>query len=65
MTQESLPSPTSENQTPTADQVRERLDTLAVFDQWMDEQLELLVAEWIHAAAPNAQRASKRGSFGR
>jgi hypothetical protein len=61
MMHESLPSPTSENKLPTADEVRESLDTLAVFDQWMDEQLELLVAEWIHTAAPNAQRPSKRG----
>lgn len=65
MMNESLPSPTSENKLPTADEIRESLDSLAVFDQWMDEQLELLVAEWIHAAAPNAQRASKRSEFGR
>lgn len=26
------------------------------FDRWMDEQLIVLVARWIHAAAPNANR---------
>jgi hypothetical protein len=29
------------------------------FDQWMDCQLEQLVAQWIHTAAPNAQRADR------
>jgi hypothetical protein len=29
------------------------------FDQWMDEQLDVLVARWVHAAAPNAARASR------
>ena len=29
-----------------------------VFDQWMDVELERLVARWIHAAAPNANRRS-------
>lgn len=29
------------------------------FDQWMDEQLDELVARWVHAAAPNAARASR------
>jgi hypothetical protein len=29
------------------------------FDQWMDEQLDELVARWLHAAAPNAARASR------
>ena len=28
----------------------------AEFDQWMDEHLEQLVAQWIHTAAPNASR---------
>lgn len=30
--------------------------TFPVFDLWMDVQLEKLVAQWIHTAAPNAQR---------
>jgi hypothetical protein len=30
--------------------------SFADFDQWMDVQLELLVAQWIHTAAPNANR---------
>jgi hypothetical protein len=29
-----------------------------VFDQWMDEALERLVARWIDSAAPNANRVS-------
>lgn len=28
------------------------------FEQWMDTQLDLLVAQWIHTAAPNASRPS-------
>jgi hypothetical protein len=36
------------------------------FDKWMDEQVELLVAQWIHTAAPNAQRAVQSSrKFGR
>ena len=31
----------------------------AEFDQAMDEQLERLVALWIHTAAPNASRVSR------
>ncbi len=27
-----------------------------VFEQWMDGELDRLIAQWIHAAAPNAQR---------
>lgn len=30
--------------------------TFVAFDQWMDEQLDQLVARWIHTAAPNATR---------
>ncbi len=30
-----------------------------VFDQWMDSQLEQLVARWIHTAAPNASRVQR------
>jgi UDP-N-acetylglucosamine:LPS N-acetylglucosamine transferase len=30
------------------------------FDDWMDEALDALVAQWIHAAAPNASRISRR-----
>jgi hypothetical protein len=26
------------------------------FDQWMDQQLALLVARWAHLAAPNASK---------
>ena len=28
-------------------------------DQWMDTQLNDLVAQWIHTAAPNAQRQER------
>ena len=34
------------------------------FEQWMDEQLDLLVARWIHTAAPNASRESLRQQVG-
>jgi len=29
------------------------------FDQWMDVQLDSLVARWIHMAAPNASRVQR------
>ncbi len=29
------------------------------FDQWMDGQLDELVARWVHTAAPNASRAQR------
>jgi hypothetical protein len=32
------------------------------FDQWMDAALELLVARWIHSAAPKASRVSLQRS---
>lgn len=36
------------------------------FDHWMDEQLEMLVARWIHAAAPNADKFNRvQQQFGR
>jgi hypothetical protein len=34
--------------------------SFAAFDQWMDLQLDLLVARWIHTAAPNAERLAMR-----
>ena len=30
--------------------------SFAAFDEWMDVQLGRLVAQWIHTAAPNANR---------
>jgi hypothetical protein len=30
--------------------------SFVAFDAWMDDQLARLVAQWIHAAAPNANR---------
>ena len=38
----------------------EESKSFAEFDQAMDEQLERLVARWIHTAAPNASRVSRR-----
>jgi hypothetical protein len=32
------------------------------FDQWMDGQLDNLVARWIHLAAPNAARVRRVSS---
>lgn len=39
--------------------------TLAEFDIWMDDQLESLVARWIHTAAPNAGRSAILRGVGR
>jgi hypothetical protein len=30
--------------------------SFVAFDEWMDDQLGRLVAQWIHTAAPNANR---------
>jgi hypothetical protein len=30
--------------------------SFVAFDEWMDSQLAQLVAQWIHTAAPNANR---------
>jgi hypothetical protein len=36
------------------------------FDEWMDGELEILVARWIHTAAPNANRLERqRARFGK
>ena len=41
-------------------------ETFVAFDLWMDAQLEQLVAQWIHTAAPNASRlAVMSNRFGR
>jgi hypothetical protein len=47
----------SEDQEQTA-LVVEESKSFVDFDHAMDEQLERLVAQWIHAAAPNASRVS-------
>ena len=39
--------------------VVEESKSFAEFDHAMDEQLERLVARWIHTAAPNASRVSR------
>ena len=33
-------------------------ESFTQFDQWMDADLERLVARWIHTAAPNANRVA-------
>ena len=46
--------------------VVEESKSFAEFDHAMDEQLERLVARWIHTAAPNASRVSRtRKDFNR
>jgi hypothetical protein len=41
-------------------------ESFAAFDLRMDQQLDELVALWIHAAAPNASRLGRtRKDFGR
>ena len=59
MTHDFLPSPAPDKQH-TADQIQKDLASLEALDRWMDEQLEELVAAWIHTAAPNAERAVRR-----
>lgn len=44
--------------------VAKALKSFAAFDRWMDAQLESLVAQWIHTAAPNADRVSRIQRFG-
>jgi hypothetical protein len=39
--------------------------SFVAFEQWMDEQLDQLVARWIHTAAPNASRLERRQQLGR
>jgi hypothetical protein len=40
--------------------------SFVAFDEWMDDQLGRLVAQWIHTAAPNANRLeSIQRRFGR
>jgi hypothetical protein len=34
-------------------------DVFRRFDQWMDQQLALLVAQWAHTAAPNASKPKR------
>ena len=50
-------TPTESVATPTTAAEEQALE---VFGQWMDSELEKLVARWIHLAAPNAQRPSRR-----
>jgi len=41
-------------------------ESFVAFDLWMDAQLDRLVAQWIHTAAPNASRPDRIGPrFGR
>ena len=70
MTHEFLPTPATENPASAkkdTDQIQRNLESFVTFDRWMDEQLDELVARWIHTAAPNAERASLKAgrSFGR
>ena len=48
------PSPTTRKA--DAARILRELKSFAAFDRWMDEQLDRLVAQWIHTAAPNANR---------
>jgi hypothetical protein len=52
------PSPASRER--DAARILREMQSFAAFEQWMDEQLELLVARWSHAAAPNANRIVRR-----
>jgi len=52
------PSPASRKR--DAARILREMKSFAAFEQWIDEQLELLVAQWSHAAAPSAQRIVRR-----
>ena len=39
--------------------IAEESKSFAAFDEWMDHQLAILEARWIHAAAPNASRPQR------
>ena len=41
--------------------VRVRLGPYVQFSRRLDRQLEELVSQWIHTAAPNASRPRRRG----
>jgi hypothetical protein len=74
MTHDFLPTPAPENTSAcekapsqtsgsalSVDQIQKHLESFAAFDRWMDEKLDELVAAWIHTAAPNASRVSRKG----
>ncbi|MEX0677664.1 MAG: hypothetical protein WD063_11350 [Pirellulales bacterium] len=50
-----LPSPPSRKRDPA--QIAKEFRSFAAFDRWMDDELERLVAQWMHTAAPNASRS--------
>ena len=52
-------SPTAQRRMTTAPTTVAEEQALAAFGQWMDAELEKLVARWIHLAAPNAQRPAR------
>jgi hypothetical protein len=45
--------------------VVEESQSFVDFEQWMDEQLERLVAQWVHTAAPNAALPRIKSPFGK
>lgn len=45
--------------------VVEESQSFVDFEQWMDEQLERLVAQWVHTAAPNAALPRIKTPFGK
>lgn len=51
----------SEHEDPEGLFVEGGTESFTEFDLWMDNQLEGLVARWIHAAAPNANRPEFSG----
>ena len=54
MVHDFLPSPPSRKR--DAAQIAQEFRSFAAFDRWMDDQLDRLVAKWMHAAAPSASR---------
>ena len=48
------PSPASRKR--DAARILKEMKSFAAFDRWMDDELDRLVAQWIHASAPNANR---------
>ena len=63
MTNESLSQPVGDLETTL---VVTESKSFTAFDEWMDAQLDQLVAQWIHTAAPNASLTGRgKQSFGR
>jgi hypothetical protein len=62
--EQTTPNDRLPEQQPTIQATVTQEPSYEAFGLWMDDELEKLVARWIHLAAPNASRPSRR-SFGK